>query len=128
MSLSNASAEAAASEAKAASFALATLPASARNAALDAVHDALVAARDDILAANARDLELARKAAADGSLSAALVSRLDLGRKGKWDDMLKGILDVRDLPDPSTSLPLHTSCSPTRLVTASYIALYLSPD
>jgi len=105
MSLTNASPEAAAAAAKAASFTLAALPASDRNAALDSIHDALAAARDDILAANARDLELARKAAADGSLSAALVSRLDLGKKGKFDDMLRGILDVRDLPDPRTFFP-----------------------
>ncbi|KFH45880.1 gamma-glutamyl phosphate reductase-like protein [Hapsidospora chrysogenum ATCC 11550] len=100
MSLTAESPEAAASSAKLASFTLATLPAKARNAALETIHDALAAAKDDILAANARDLEAARKAAADGSLSQSLVSRLDLGRKGKWDDMLKGILDVRDLEDP----------------------------
>jgi glutamate-5-semialdehyde dehydrogenase len=100
MSLTSASPEAAAAAAKDASFALATLPASSRNAALDAIHDALALARDDILAANARDLDIARQAAADGALSHALVSRLDLGKKGKWEDMLKGILDVRDLPDP----------------------------
>lgn len=101
MSLTNASPEAAAQLAKTASYTLASLPTSARNQALDAVHAALTAARDDILAANARDLELARKAAADGSLSSALVSRLDLGKKGKWEDMLQGILDVRGLEDPS---------------------------
>ncbi|CAG9999414.1 unnamed protein product [Clonostachys byssicola] len=100
MSLTNASPEAAASSAKTASFTLATLPASARNAALETIHAALSEARDDILAANAKDLEAARKAAADGSLSQALVSRLDLGKKGKWEDMLKGILDVKGLDDP----------------------------
>jgi glutamate-5-semialdehyde dehydrogenase len=100
MSLTNASPEAAASSAKTASFTLATLPASARNEALETIHAALAEAKDTILAANARDLEIARKAAADGSLSQALVSRLDLGKKGKWEDMLKGILDVRDLEDP----------------------------
>lgn len=103
MSLTNASPEAAAMAAKTASFALATLPASARNEALEAIHAALTESKDAILAANARDLDLARKAAADGSLSQALVSRLDLGKKGKWEDMLKGILDVRDLEDPSMS-------------------------
>ncbi|KFA75641.1 hypothetical protein S40288_05934 [Stachybotrys chartarum IBT 40288] len=108
MSLTNASPEAAASAARTASFALATLPASARNAALDAVHDALAAAKHTILAANARDLDLARKAAADGRLSHALVSRLDLGKKGKWEDMLKGILDVRDLDDPIGQVQLRT--------------------
>ncbi|KAI9167701.1 putative gamma-glutamyl phosphate reductase [Paramyrothecium foliicola] len=108
MSLTNASPEAAASAAKEASFALATLPASARNAALDTIHAALQAARDDILAANARDLEVARKAAADGQLSQALVSRLDLGKKGKWDDMLKGILDVKELEDPIGQVQMRT--------------------
>lgn len=106
MSLTNATPEAAARDAKNASFALASLPASARNAALDTIHAALSASKDDILAANARDLELAKKAAADGSLSEALVSRLDLGKKGKWEDMLKGILDVRDLEDPGMISPL----------------------
>lgn len=100
MSLTSASPEAAASSAKTASFTLATLPASARNEALETIHAALAEAKDAILAANARDLEIARKAAANGSLSQALVSRLDLGKKGKWEDMLKGILDVRDLDDP----------------------------
>ena len=103
MSLTASSAEEAASSAKTASFTLATLSVEDRNAALETIHNALLEAKDDILAANAKDLELARKAAADGSLSNALVSRLDLGKKGKFDDMLKGILDVRDLEDPSTS-------------------------
>lgn len=108
MSLTNASPEAAAREAKAASFTLAALPASARNEALEGIHAALAASKDSILAANARDLELARKAAADGSLSEALVSRLDLGKPGKWEDMLKGILDVRDLPDPVGNISMRT--------------------
>ncbi|KAG6103150.1 hypothetical protein E4U31_003046 [Claviceps sp. LM219 group G6] len=108
MSLTNSSPEAAALEAKAASFTLASLPASARNAALDAIHTALAAAKDEILAANARDLQLAQKAAADGSLSDALVSRLDLGKKGKWEDMLKGILDVRNLDDPVGKIQMRT--------------------
>lgn len=110
MSLTNASPATAAQEAKSASFALASLPASARNAALDAIHDALAAARDDILAANARDLHLARQAAADGALSEALVSRLDLGKQGKWEEMLKGILDVRRLEDPRTCLFCSCCC------------------
>lgn len=111
MSLTNASPEAVASSAKQASFTLATLPASSRNQALEAIHAALQSAKDDILAANARDLDLARKAAADGSLGQALVSRLDLGKKGKWEDMLKGILDVRDLDDPSMFLFIYPKCS-----------------
>jgi len=105
MSLSNSTPLEAAQAAKASSHVLATLPASARNDALTAIHAALGEARDVILAANARDLEAAQKAAADGQLSQSLVSRLDLGRKGKWEDMLKGILDVRDLEDPGLCIP-----------------------
>jgi glutamate-5-semialdehyde dehydrogenase len=108
MSLTNASPVDAAKAAKSASHVLATLSADARNEALTAIHAGLTAARDDILAANARDLELARQAAADGKLSQSLVARLDLGKKGKWEDMLKGILDVRDLEDPVGRVTLRT--------------------
>ena len=81
---------------------LAILPADARNAALTAIHSALFEAKDQILAANALDLEAANKAAKSGKLSQSLVKRLDLGKKGKYEDMLQGILDVRALDDPST--------------------------
>ncbi|PHH82778.1 hypothetical protein CDD82_4852 [Ophiocordyceps australis] len=108
MSLTDASAETVATAAKSASFALAALSDAERNAALQAVHDALHAARHDILAANARDLDQARRAAADGSLSEALVSRLDLGKKGKWEEMLQGILDVRNLEDPVGKIQMRT--------------------
>ncbi|KOS20226.1 putative gamma-glutamyl phosphate reductase [Escovopsis weberi] len=108
MSLTNASPEAVASSAKAASFTLASLPVAARNEALQLIHDALLASRGEILAANARDLELARAAAESGGLSAALVSRLDLGKKGKFEDMLQGILDVRGLEDPVGKIQLRT--------------------
>jgi len=108
MSLTNASPVDAAQAAKSASHVLQTLATSARNKALTLIHDGLTAARDEILAANARDLELARQAAADGRLSQSLVARLDLGKKGKWEDMLKGILDVRDLEDPVGRVTLRT--------------------
>lgn len=104
MSLTNASPEQAAKAARLSSRTLATLSVDARNAALDAVYHALDKARDEILAANARDLELAKKSAADGELSLSILKRLDLSRKGKFDDMLQGIRDVRDLPDPGKSI------------------------
>lgn len=100
MSLTNALPADSAKAAKSASHTLATLSTSARNDALTAIHSALSASKDEILAANAKDLELAKKAAENGELSLSIVSRLDLGKKGKWEDMLKGILDVRDLEDP----------------------------
>ncbi|KAI0440666.1 glutamate-5-semialdehyde dehydrogenase [Xylaria telfairii] len=108
MSLTSASPTDAAKEAKDASHILATLPTAARNDALTAIHGALSEARDDILAANARDLEAARQAAKNGQLSQSLVARLDLGKKGKWEDMLKGILDVRELEDPVGKITLRT--------------------
>jgi gamma-glutamyl phosphate reductase len=89
--------------AKAASVAartLAVLPESSRNEALLAIHSALTEAKDIILEANLRDVEAARKSAQNGELSLSVLSRLDLGKKGKWDDMLKGILDVKSLKDP----------------------------
>ena len=64
------------------------------------MYDALQEAKDTILAANAKDLELATKAAENGELSQSVLKRLDLGRKGKWEDMMQGILDVRELEDP----------------------------
>ncbi|TVY49577.1 putative gamma-glutamyl phosphate reductase [Lachnellula occidentalis] len=102
MSLTNALPVDAAKAAKSASHTLATLPTSARNDALTAIHVALSQSKEEILAANARDLTAATKAAEDGKLSLSIVSRLDLGKKGKWEDMLKGILDVRELEDPVT--------------------------
>lgn len=100
MSVTNALPKDAAKSAKSASHTLAALSCSARNEALTAIHSKLTASKEEILAANSRDLILARKAAEDGELSLSIVSRLDLGKKGKWEDMLKGILDVRDLEDP----------------------------
>lgn len=79
---------------------LAGLSTGARNAALTAIHSALSDSKDDILQANARDLEKARKSAESGELSQSLVKRLDLSKPGKWEEMLKGILDVKDLEDP----------------------------
>lgn len=108
MSLTNASPEQAAKAASISSLTLARLSVQSRDSALTTVHDALQASRDAILSANARDLEAATKAADSGTLSQSLVKRLDLGRKGKWEDMLKGILDVRELDDPLGKTTLRT--------------------
>lgn len=115
MSVTNALPADAASAAKAASHALATLPTSSRDNALTAIHEALSEAKEEILAANARDLTLARKAAENGELSLSLISRLDLGKKGKWEDMLSGILDVRGLEDPGAICPSFTVNIPLTL-------------
>ena len=103
MSLTESSPVEVARAASTASRSLATLPVKARNDALTILHDALRDARTQILAANARDVEAASKAAENGELSQSVLKRLDLSRKGKYDDMLKGILDVRELEDPGWS-------------------------
>lgn len=104
MSLTNASPFDCARSARAASRSLAILSKEDRNDALTAIHDALASAKDEILVANKKDLEAASQAAASGTLSQSLVKRLDLGKPGKYDDMLEGILDVRKLDDPSMAL------------------------
>ena len=103
MSLTESSPEEIAKAASIAARSLAVLPAEARNNALTVVHQALLKARDVILAANTSDLETSTRAAKNGELSQSVLKRLDLGRKGKFEDMLQGILDVRDLPDPGTT-------------------------
>lgn len=100
MSLTNSTPTEIASVASAASFVLARLAVGARNDALLQIHDALSSARSLILEANARDLVAAAESAQNGQLSQSLVKRLDLGKKGKFEDMLQGVLDVRSLQDP----------------------------
>jgi len=101
MSLTDSAAVDVARSASLASRRLATLSNAARNEALTALHHALDVNRQHILAANAKDLELANHAADSGNLSHSVLKRLDLSRPGKYDDMLDGILSVRDLDDPS---------------------------
>ena len=100
MSLTESSAADVARTASLASRRLAILSSTARNEALTALHQALLDNKDIILAANARDVEIARRAAENGSLSLSVFNRLDLSKPGKYSDMLQGILNVRDLDDP----------------------------
>lgn len=100
MSLNDTTAEDAARTAQLASRQLAVLTEDERNAGLTAIYQALAQEKDLILAANQKDMTLADDAAKAGSLSGSLVKRLDLSRPGKYDDMLQGILQVRELPDP----------------------------
>ncbi|KAM0112968.1 glutamate-5-semialdehyde dehydrogenase [Aspergillus fumigatus] len=108
MSLTDSSAVEIARAASLASRQLATLPTIDRNDALTALHDALLRNREIILDANAKDVAIASQAANNGSLSHSVLKRLDLSRPGKYDDMLKGILSVRDLEDPVGRVTLRT--------------------
>ena len=65
-----------------------------KNNALNAMADALVAATDAILAANALDLEAAKE-----TISSVMLDRLRLSTE-RIDGMAKGIREVAQLPDP----------------------------
>ncbi|HEY2333148.1 MAG TPA: glutamate-5-semialdehyde dehydrogenase [Acidimicrobiales bacterium] len=80
---------------KAASRALATTPTAVRDAALMAAADLLVARTDDVLVANAVDVE---RAGADG-VSPTVVDRLRLDA-GRVASMAAGLRQVATLPDP----------------------------
>jgi glutamate-5-semialdehyde dehydrogenase len=81
--------------AKAAAPAVASLSTREKNAWLLRSAERLDAARERILAANHEDM---REAEARG-VAAPLVKRLDLAG-GKWRDMLDGLRQVAQLPDP----------------------------
>jgi glutamate-5-semialdehyde dehydrogenase len=108
MSLTNATPIEVAQAARVGSRQLAVLSTEQRNAALVVIHDALAQGKEEVLAANAKDLESANKAAEGGTLSASLVKRLDLGKPGKYEDMLQGILDVKELEDPINKTTART--------------------
>ena len=80
--------------AKAAKLAVAALSTEAKNAALTAMANALVAHQDAILAANQLDLDNA-----PASVSKVMLDRLMLNKE-RIAGMAKGILDVVNLPDP----------------------------
>ncbi|KAJ5150977.1 gamma-glutamyl phosphate reductase [Penicillium canariense] len=108
MSLTDSAAVDVARSASLASRHLATLSNTARNDALTALYQALDKNRDVILAANAKDVEAATRAADSGNLNHSVLKRLDLSRAGKYDDMLEGILSVRNLEDPVGKVTLRT--------------------
>ncbi len=81
--------------AKQASRTLATLGAGIKNAALQAVADALIERTPEIVEANARDLEAGREA----GLSAALLDRLGLDT-ARIAAMAEGTRRIAALPDP----------------------------
>lgn len=88
-----------AQHARAAARTLAPLPLEQRNAALDAMANALDAQHASLLAANAEDLQLADALVATGDLSLANRARLAL-TPAKLAEMSAQVRAVRALPDP----------------------------
>ncbi|WP_281167017.1 glutamate-5-semialdehyde dehydrogenase [Baaleninema simplex] len=81
---------------------LGTLSTTDKNAAIDAIADALDAASDEILAANAADCEAAK---ADG-IPKPLYDRLKLDET-KLRGAIAGVRGVGNLPDPVGAVQLH---------------------
>ena len=69
-----------------------------RDQAMVAIAEALVARRQDILAANERDIDLAEELVAKGELTDPLVKRLDLS--GKFASTVGMVRSVGSQPDP----------------------------
>lgn len=82
-------------KAKAASVCLATLPTPRKNHALHASADALLSAKDEILAANAKDVESAK----ENGIKGAFIDRLTLTEK-RLAEMADGLRQVAALADP----------------------------
>ncbi len=88
-----------AQRAKNASFRLATLSGSVKNTALQQVASALRAHADEILQANALDLQAAQAALAAGQMKQALYERLKLTPE-KLETTVRGMEQLLALPDP----------------------------
>ena len=89
--------------AKAAAAGISALTTERKKVALYAMADELVSAKDEILKANALDVE-----AAKSTVSAVMIDRLTLN-SARIDDMANGIKKVADLPDPiGNTLDTHT--------------------
>lgn len=85
--------------AKQASYQLASLSENVKNLALEAIADNLEKNSAQIFAANQKDLEAAKTLVEQGELTNATYGRLKLD-ENKLRDMIKGIRDVKKLPDP----------------------------
>ena len=85
--------------ARSAALKLATATTAAKNNALLRIADSIDKNRAQILAANTKDLELAKSLVREGKMSKALLYRL-LVDDAKINDMLKSVRDVAKLEDP----------------------------
>ena len=85
--------------AKAASIELSVLPTEVKNNALRAMAEALDASREQILEANAADLEASKAMLDAEEISGSMYKRLKIDGS-KIDGMIAGIEDVIGLPDP----------------------------
>ncbi|EPY50776.1 gamma-glutamyl phosphate reductase Pro1 [Schizosaccharomyces cryophilus OY26] len=79
---------------------LQTLSVKERDEALDIIVEELISKKDTILKANAEDMESAKKQNEAGKLSSSMLKRLDLSTSAKYESMVQGVSDVKNLDDP----------------------------
>ncbi|KAF9104235.1 hypothetical protein BGX29_002204 [Mortierella sp. GBA35] len=87
---------------------LQTITTAQKSVFLNQIYSKLALAKDDILAANKVDKDLALKQVEAGKLSSSLYKRLDLEGAGKFETMLQGIKDIDELEDPSGKVQAAT--------------------
>lgn len=104
MSLTNSPPGEAANAARLASRTLAILSGSAREDALATILESLRDDRSEILAANARELKAAARAAENGVLTQSLIKRLNFSKRGKCENMLQAIASDRGPSNPADAL------------------------
>ena len=85
--------------ARGAAWQLAAISTDLKNRALAGVSESLERRREEILQANREDKRDAADLVEAGAMTAALAKRLDL-EGAKFDTVLEGLQDVRNLPDP----------------------------
>ena len=88
-----------AKKAKEASISALKLSSEIKNQALNKIADLLVNKKNEILAANARDLKNAEKMLETGGISQSVLNRLRLD-ENKLRDMIQGVRDIASLSDP----------------------------
>ncbi|EPX74657.1 gamma-glutamyl phosphate reductase Pro1 [Schizosaccharomyces octosporus yFS286] len=79
---------------------LQTLSVKDRDEALHVIVEELTSKKDAILKANIEDMDAAKKQNEAGKLSSSMLKRLDLSTSGKYESMVQGVLDVKNLEDP----------------------------
>ncbi|EEB05639.1 gamma-glutamyl phosphate reductase Pro1 [Schizosaccharomyces japonicus yFS275] len=87
-------------EAKDAFSSIQALSSEERDEALQLIFDELKTAKNQVLEANTLDMEAAEKLLAEGKMSKSMCKRLDLRVSEKYESMMQGVLDVKNLPDP----------------------------
>lgn len=107
-------------EAKAASRVLARLEESERNAALEAMAEAIESAAEKLFEANAKDVTRAQSVTGEDALSPATISRLKLNQ-AKLSEMAEQIRSVATLPDPLGRVLEATELDDTDPIDAKHI-------